>query len=548
MTTQAKPAKVGTSRTLASTVWLIPILAALTGGYLFVQSIRDRGPEITLLLDNADGIEVNTTAIKVLNVEVGRVSKVRLRPDQQGVEITARLNKDAADWMREDTQFWIVKPRIDNNGISGLRTLVSGSYISFTPGSSDKEAREFTVSELPPVTAIGQSGLRLFLSGHNSKMVSVGSPVMYENHTVGTVESAKFNPADQTVRYTVFIESPNETLISEESEFWVDSGMNVKLESSGVNVHLPPMAALLSGAVSFRTPQRPHESSKPVQNGHAFKIHNNRSEIDQLPGARTLYYTLFFDSSVRGLNVGAPVEYKGIPIGTVADVPYFADGDSLNMLGSGLIPVRIRIEPAKLEMNAPRQSKEFWQARMNAALQRGLTATLASNNLVLGSKMIELDDKGSGAVLRPNAHYGGYPVIGTRHGGLDDLQAQVGKLLAKLNALPLDKTVGELNGSLRELRTMLASADKAIASVDKVVGQPSVARMPAELNQTLTELRQTLQGVSPQSPVYQDVRQTLQRLDRTLQEAQPLLNTLKEQPNSLIFNSSTHDPIPKGNR
>ena len=129
-------ARIRNSRTLRSTVWLIPLLAALTGVWLLVQNARSKGPEITLLMDNAEGIEVNTTAVKVLNVEVGRVVNIRLRDDQSGVEITARMNKDVAPLMRKDTQFWVVKPRIDQNGITGLGTLVSGSYIAFTPGKS----------------------------------------------------------------------------------------------------------------------------------------------------------------------------------------------------------------------------------------------------------------------------------------------------------------------------------------------------------------------------------------------------------------------------
>ena len=109
-------AQVRPSRTLASTVWLIPLAAAIAGIWLLTQQINSKGPEIKLLMDNADGIAINTTTVRVLNVEVGRVSHIRLRPNQQGVEVTAQLDRDVADMMRKDTQFWVVKPRIDQNG------------------------------------------------------------------------------------------------------------------------------------------------------------------------------------------------------------------------------------------------------------------------------------------------------------------------------------------------------------------------------------------------------------------------------------------------
>ncbi|WP_027009140.1 intermembrane transport protein PqiB [Conchiformibius kuhniae] len=561
-------AKVRQTATLVSTVWLIPLLAAIVGAWLLAQNVRSKGPEITLLMDNAEGIEVNNTTIRILNVDVGRVTKIRLRPDQSGVEITARLNKDVEDLMRQDTQFWIVKPRIDQNGITGLNTLVSGAYIAFSPGESRQKASEFTVSELPPVTAIGQSGIRVYLSGKNSRMIGVGSPVLYENHVVGTVETANFHPQDQTVHYTVFINSPNESLLTNGSQFWLDNGISVRTDGTGISVQSPPLSALLSGAIAFHTPKYGDAGQKPAQSGDEFKIYDNRQELEREPGERTLYYTAFFKDSVRGLEAGAPVEYKGLKIGTVADVPYFEDGDNLQLFENGRIPVRLRLEPYLMESNGSRdtrQSKEYWQQQLQAAFKRGLSAEIASNNLILGSKMIILDDKPAPAdeLLRPAAAYHGYPVIATRNGGgLDALQAQVGKLLAKLEKLPLEQTLGGINANLAELQTTLksaqkvmASADKAVQSADKtigsagkLVGSKAIQQMPAELNRTLQELRQTLKGVSPESPVYRDVQQTLQGIERTLKDVQPVIQTLKEQPNALIFQSGGDDPVPKGGR
>ncbi|OSI18893.1 paraquat-inducible protein B [Neisseria dentiae] len=538
---QPVPAVVRKTNVFTSVIWLIPLIALIAGGWLLMKDIRNRGPEITLLMDSADGIEVNNTVVKVLSVEVGRVTRIRLRSDQKGVEVTARLTADAKDMMRKDTQFWVVKPRIDQSGISGLNTLVSGSYIAFTPGKSEETEERFEVLDIPPIAAIGQNGLRLKLIGLNDKMIGAGSPVLYEDFSVGVVESAEFNPQDQTVNYTVFIQSPNDKLVGENSQFWLQSGINIETTGNGIRVDSAPIPALLSGAISFAAPTG-GDKGKPAVNDDTFELYNNRSEIDNLPTERSLYYTAFFKQSVRGLVSGAPVEYKGINIGAVADVPYFAQNDSLKLFENGWIPVRIRIEPERMELNADAQSREYWQNQFQTALSKGLTATIASNNLLTGSKMIELDDRPSeSAKLKPFADYNGNVVIATRGGGLDDLQAQLGSLLEKFNKLPLEKTVGELNGSLRELKATLNSANALIS-------KPQTQNIPNELNQTLRELRQTLQGVSPQSPLYGDVQSTLQSIDKTLKDAQPVINTLKEKPNSLIFNSNTKDPIPKGSR
>lgn len=534
-------AKVRPSKTLVSFVWLVPLAAAVIGLWLLIDYARSRGPQIRLLMENADGLEVNNTTIRVLNVEVGRVTHIALNPKGKGVVITAQLNRESAELMRKDTQFWVVKPRIDQNGVTGLGTLLSGSYIAFSPGTGKEEAREFVVEDLPPISAIGQSGTRLALKGKNAKMIGAGSPVMFENHIVGTVETARFNASTRETEYSIFIYSPNESLLNSESRFWIDSGLNVSLDSSGVSIRSAPLSALLSGAIAFDTPE--FSGAAPVSQGQTFTVYNNRTEIENRPDERTLYYTAFFQGSVRGLAAGAPVEYKGVRIGSVAEVPFYRNGDHLRLFANGYVPVRLRIEPQLIERGGEAQSKAYWQDAVGTAFARGLSASLGSDNLLLGSKMIELADAPRGTPLyKPHGEYGGDPVIATRSGGgLDELQAQLGRLLDKFNALPLDKTVGELNGSLKELR-------RTLASVNQLVSNRETRAIPAELNQTLQSLRQTLQGVSPESPVYQDVQTTLQSIDRTLKDVRPLVNTLNEKPNALIFNSSKQDPVPKGSR
>ena len=452
-------ARVRKNNTFLSAVWLIPLIALIAGGWLWVKEIRNRGPVVTLLMNSAEGIEVNKTVIKVLSVDVGRVTRIKLRDDQKGVEVTAQLNADVSDLIRSDTQFWVVKPRIDQSGVTGLGTLLSGSYIAFTPGKSDEAKDVFQVQDIPPIAAIGQSGLRLNLIGKNDRILNVSSPVLYENFMVGQVESAHFNPSDQSVHYTIFIQSPNDKLIHSASRFWLESGINIETTGSGVKLNSVPLPALLSGAISFDSPKTKNQHH--VQNDDRFELYDNRREVENLPDSRSLYYTLFFKQSVRGLSAGSPVEYKGLNVGVVSDVPYFDRNDSLHLFENGWIPIRIRIEPSRLEINADEQSKEHW---------------------------------------------------------------------------------------LAELKSTLKSANAALSSIDKLVGKPQTQNIPNELNQTLKELRQTLQGVSPQSPIYGDVQNTLQSLDRTLKDVQPVINTLKEKPNALIFNSSSKDPIPKGSR
>lgn len=519
-------------------VWIIPALALLTGAWLLFQHIRNTGPEITLYLNDADGIEINSTTIKVLNVTVGKVTAINISPDEKGVQIKAKMSADVKSMLREDTQFWIVKPRIDQSGITGLNTLVSGSYIAFTPGHSKEKADSFKVLDLPPVSAISQSGLRLRLKGYSDKLLTPGSPVLYGDMAAGQIEKAYFDPKDHSVHYQIFVNAPYDSLINDKVKFWLQTGIQIKASGGGVHIDSAPLPALLSGAISFKTTE--NGTGKPIAKDAEMPLYRSEQELDNLPSKRALYYVIFFKQSIRGLKVGAPVEFQGLNIGSVADVPYFAQNDSHQLLQHGWIPVRIRIEPARMEINASEQDNKIWLQKIQQAMHNGMFASLEKDNLLTGNQFILLStNQSSTAIVRPAEVYQGYSVIGSTNNGLDLLQNQLSALLTKLNKLPIERSLQQLDGTMIQLKNTLASADRLLK-------QNQTQQIPAQLNATLRELRTTLQGVSSTSPLYGDIQQTLHSIDRTLKDAQPTLKTLKQQPNALIFNRRGQDPEPQG--
>lgn len=534
-------ARVTRPNSFNSVVWLIPLLALLTCAWLLFQHIRHTGPEITLYMKNADGIEVNNTVIKVLNVTVGKVTAIKLRSDEKGVAITAQLSADVKNMIREDTHFWIVEPRIDQSGITGLNTLVSGSYIAFTPGHSKKIASSFQVADIPPVSAIGQNGLRLRLKGHGQKVLMAGSPVLYGDINVGQIEKAEFDPKDKSVHYQIYINSPNDRLIGSNVQFWLQTGLRIEASGGGVHIDSAPIPALLSGAIVFKEP--PAGKGRPVAANTEFNLYSSYTELQNHPSQRALYYVVFFRQPVRGLNVGATVEYQGISIGSVVNVPYFARNDSHHLFRNDWIPVRLSIEPSRLEINATPQDSRLWREEIQTALNQGLTASLESDNLITGNMYIRLGSTAADTpLLRPVRTYQGDTVIASHVGGsVEQIQDQLSDLLNKMNKLPLQRSVNELNTTLAQLKTTLATANRLLA-------QNKTQQLPGELTATLHSLRQTLQGVSPQSPLYGDIQNTLHSIDKTLKNAQPTLRTLKQQPNALIFDHKSHDPLPKGAR
>ena len=518
-----------TSTALINTVWLVPLSALIAGVWLLASTIRERGPEITLALPDADGIQAGSTVIKLLNVDVGRVVKVSLNDQHNGVILQARMDKSAAKLLTNETQFWLVKPRIDRTGVTGLGTLVSGYYIEMSPGKNGTPRRNFTVIDAKPSDLNATGGKYFQLTGiADDSLLSVGSSVLYRNIEVGEVSDARFNPQKNTVEYRIFIKHPNETLIGENTQFWSAGGLNVDFNGGTLNVAAPPVGAILSGgAIAFDNPTQ-GKGAEVAENTH-FTLHKNHSAIEEKKPENAFHLVAFFDQSVANLHKGSPVVYKGITVGYVENPQFFHSGDKSKLFDNKNIPVLFYLSPELFSENI---NISEWQNSIQEALNQGLTATIGSHNLLLGGGQIELSDNNQDQPLKPMNKYQDFLVIGTHKGGFDSITQQLNAVLEKINHLPLEKTVVELN--------------KTISNLDKLLANKEMQSLPADIHNTLQELQKTLNGISPDAPIYRDIQITLHKINHTLDKAEPVLRRLDEKPNALIFNDNRLDPIPKG--
>ena len=193
------------STTSISRIWIIPILVVLIGGWMVYYQWKNQGPLITLEVQSATGIEVNKTPIKVKDLEIGQVKKITLKPDLEGVLVTARIDANAAHLLTENTEFWVVAPRISFSEVSGLNTLLSGSYIAMSADDTGKEKLHFVALERPPVTPPGTPGLHLILKSDDEFAYKPGDPIIYKGFKVGEFEDAVFNIEERVVYYDAFI-------------------------------------------------------------------------------------------------------------------------------------------------------------------------------------------------------------------------------------------------------------------------------------------------------------------------------------------------------
>lgn len=525
-----------------SSIWVIPIITLVIGVWMIYSHFAEQGQTITLLTNDANGIVAGKTVIKSRSVDVGIVESVTLSSDFNQVVIEGQIYKDMQPLLKNDSIFWLVKPQIGREGVTGLGTLLSGVYIELVPGD-EKTAfknRPFDLSNNPPVSAPNASGIRINLNSTQDGVIPQGAPVMFRGYKVGNVETSEFDIKSRNMKYQLFINKPYDTLVTENVKFWKDGGINLSLSPKGASLDVPSLDVLFSGGISFDVPEG-IKFGDAVKPSTTFDLYENKKATENIQYTDYHPFLLFFNDSISGLSEGSPVEYRGIRIGTVMEVPFYNDSmlKESNIL-SYTIPVLIHIEPGRLSefIDKPIDLSELIIKEQKA----GLRASLKSANFFTGALYVDLDfysDLNDSVELTPPMKKFGYDTIATVSSGLSQLQTKIGVALDNFNKLPLDKTVGELNSSLQKIQELLDSVNKISQSKD-------MQSLPKDLKATLESLNSTLQGIQPGSTLHNQLSTDMKKFENMMEQLTPLLDTLNEKSNALIFAAPTKkDPEPK---
>lgn len=526
-----------------SIIWLVPIMALVIGLWMLYEHLSQTGPEITLKMSDASGLEVGKTEIRYLSVKVGVVSEVKLSGDYDHIVVKAQMDKDAQRMLREDTLFWVVKPRIGTGGISGLDTILSGSYIEVQAGRAQAEQFEFTVLDVPPVAPADAKGLRVVLSHNRAGRLPVGAPVIYHGFVVGRVEKVSFDVKQDKALYQLFIYQPYDDLVRSGTRFWINSGIDLQLNTEGFKLRFDSLESLLAGGVSFGIPKGENSGELVTEDLTQFALFDDLQAVQEGLYSQYINYAMLFSESIRGLNPGAPVEYHGLRVGSVEKVPLFKA--KLEELGdTESIAVLIKIEPKRIFVDEDGISNQELRKELQAKFKHGLKGSLKTGSLLTGALYIDLDYDTTAQAYTPEK-LAGYDIFPSKKGGLAQVQKQVMDIIEKVNNLPFDKTVSSMNSSLNALQKTLVSAENAVNSVHQLVEQEGVQSLPDELQQSLDQIQQTLNGFTPNSSVYQNLNKSLAQLQKVMTGLQPVLRQLNEKPNSLVFGGDKlADPIP----
>jgi paraquat-inducible protein B len=527
-----------------SAVWLIPLVAAVVAIGIAVHRILNEGPTISIVFESAEGVEAGKTFIKYKDVKIGQVTAVDLSENYSRVLVTAQINKHAEGLMVEDAKFWVVQPRVTLSGVSGLSTLLSGNYIGFEKGESEKRLYRFDGLETPPVITIDQPGRQFLLTADNLGSLGTGSPIYFRRLNVGQVMAYDLDADGQDVRIRIFVNAPYDRFVTAGTRFWNASGLDISLGTGGVDVRTQSLVALLIGGVAFETPVFA-TTSEPAAADSTFTLYGDRATAMKQPEAIARHYVAYFDDSMRGLSVGAPVTLLGLPAGEVTDVGIEVDPKALRLRGR----VEMVTYPERLlarlqgEQTAMAEDLAHSAQRSHAFIQRlveerGLRAQLRSGSLVTGQLYVAFDffpDTPEAEVDWTQET----PVVPTVPSTLPDLEAKVTAILAKLDKIPygaigadVRKTLDTLNNTIEQINLGITPGLKsAIAELKRVL--KSTQRLIKSTDATL---------LGKDAPGQLELRDALQEVARAARSVRVLSDYLERHPEALLRGKSGEKP------
>ena len=529
-----------------SAYWLVPFLALLLGLYLAYNFYKEQGPVITIQFNTAEGLIAGKTPIRYRDVNIGMVEKISLSDDLETVLVQARMTVDSSRYLNNHAKFWVVRPRVGASGVSGLNTLLSGAYIQVNSLVGTAFQTEFEGLEKPPLTEEGAPGLRLNLQAKQAGYVGIGSPVYYRQVKVGQIEAQRFLADYKMVEFTIFIEAPHHKIIRNITKFWNVSGVALNVNANGLSVRTPSLEGLAQGGVSFDVIEE-YEFPYQVEDGHVFTLHESfeaaTEDTLELSNSSRYEYVTYFDSSVRGLSRGAPVEFKGVPIGRVTDIKLMYDEATRSVK----VPVHIEFQPERLLGVQGIDSDD-----VNTSIAQNLQAKLAIGNLLTGQLFVSLESvEGEAAALTKNAD--GIPVLPSIKSDLDQVTDGVQLALAKINRLPLDELVGNASATISQAQQLLAdfntlglaaridgtigSADGAIQDYAKLAQglRGDLGRLTKEMKSLVATADESFEGIAPDSPLYYNLLNTLKDLQQAARAVLAVSESVEKKPEEFLF-------------
>jgi paraquat-inducible protein B len=554
MDTRHEPASVPTAakrrQRRIPLIWLVPLVTALIGGWLAWDTFSKRGPTITIEFDSASGLTAGQSQLKFKDVSLGTVKSIDIAPDLSKVIVTVETTRDATPLLTDKTIFWVVKPQLFAGRISGLDTLLAGSYIGMMPSTEKGKAQHHFVGKTdPPILESSVPGTTFRLETKRIGSISLGSPIFYRDIEVGTVLGWDLADMARHVTIHAFIRAPFNEYVHDDSLWWDASGISIKLTGNGVKVQLESVKALLLGGIAFETdPDRKGSSSPPDQ---VFPLYANREAANSAGYGRKLHMVSRFQGSVAGLAVGADVTLHGLKIGEVTELGLVFD-PKINRI---VVPVHYQVEADRVGGVAG--DRDIAPGTVAADMvRRGFRATLDTSSLLTGTKIVALQYIADAPPEELERDGDIFIVPSSETGGLDTITRSAAELLGKINSIDFAGIGKSLSGTAKgmddivngpQLKKTLAALEATMADAQDLMRKldsgaaPAIARLPeiskslddslAQINRLAASLNT---GYGDNSRFSREIDRLLPQLNETARSFRALADLLSRHPEALI--------------
>ena len=540
-----EPVLTPARRLRLSWVWLVPIVALLIAAGLVVRSFLQAGPLIVIEFRSAEGLEAGRTEVRFKEVVVGRVTKVSLHPDRKKVRVQVRLDKSVESLAVQDTRFWVVRPRIGSAGISGLSTLLSGAYIGVDAGASEDSSDEFIGLDTPPLLLRGEPGRSFVMQADDLGSLDVGTPVYYRRIRAGRVVGYSLDEGGRSLLVQVFIEAPHDKLVTKRTRFWNASGIELALTPSGLTVTTQSLASVLAGGIAFGSANdATPEPTAPA--GGSFKLYATERAAQAADDGDPVRVRMVFSESLRGLEVGAPIDLLGIELGTVRDIALHLDPARQRFamtVSADVYPRRMGVVRGQFQpppgATGPRDALLLAQL-----VEQGLRAQVRSGNLLTGRLYVALDfipQRGKDAARARIDTSAEVLTLPTVAGSLNDMQSQLSETLERLSKVRFDEIASGLKDTLKSASGAGTALQLTLQGADATIRRltPEAQRSLAELQQTLAAAQRALGSAERNvadvdAPLQRQAGQTLAELQRAAQAMRVLADYLQRHPESLL--------------
>lgn len=312
----------------------------------------EAGFRVQLQLDNVSGLQPGRTPVVFNGVQVGMLRKLDMGTDFSKPMAELTMDPRTEELLLDSSEFWVVKPSISLAGITGLEALVQGNFLAVRFGKEGLPAREFSIRAKAPPLNVDAPGLHLRLAAERLGSLDVGTPILYRQIRVGSVQSYQLSADRREVMLDVHIEPDYAALVNASTRFWNASGISLKGGLSGIEVKSESLQTLVLGGIAFDTPNL---GAAPVARFRRFPLFADEKQalaLGRLIELRT--------ARSDGLREGTPLRFRGLDVGHVEQI----------RLSDDMASVRLQVRVTEAEERIARAGSRFWVVRPELGLAR----------------------------------------------------------------------------------------------------------------------------------------------------------------------------------